>query len=64
MTETLELVRELVKKPIQFIHISQKNFFQKTRRGEGIGVERLKVIHKETRARKSCLDWCWGIIFL
>ena len=33
MTETLALVRELVKKPIQFIHISQKNFFQKTRRG-------------------------------
>ena len=46
MTETLALVRALVKKPIQYIHVSQKNFFQKTRRGEGIGVERLKVIQK------------------
>jgi 2,4-dienoyl-CoA reductase-like NADH-dependent reductase (Old Yellow Enzyme family) len=48
MTETLKLVKELVKKPIQYIHISQKNFFQKTRRGEGTDIERLKVIHKET----------------
>ena len=55
MTETLALVRELVKKPIQFIHISQKNFFQKTRRGEGIGVERLKVIHKETRGKVALI---------
>ena len=55
MTETLALVRELVKKPIQYIHISQKNFFQKTRRGEGIGVERLKVIHKETRGKVALI---------
>ena len=55
MTETMALVRELVKKPIQYIHISQKNFFQKTRRGEGIGVERLKVIHKETRGKVALI---------
>ena len=55
MTETLALVKELVKKPIQYIHISQKNFFQKTRRGEGIGVERLKVIHKETRGKVALI---------
>ena len=45
MTETFELVNALVQKPIQFIHISLKSYFQKTRRGEGAGIERLKVIH-------------------
>ena len=55
MTETLALVRVLVKKPIQYIHVSQKNFFQKTRRGEGIGVERLKVIHQETRGKVALI---------
>ena len=51
MTETLALVRALVKKPIQYIHIAQKNYFQKARRGEGTGVERLKLIHQETRGK-------------
>ena len=49
MTETLKLIRSLVKKPLQFIHISQKDYFQKTRRGEGTGIERLKVIHEITK---------------
>ena len=55
MTETLALVRALVKKPIQYIHVSQKNFFQKTRRGEGTGVERLKVIHQETKGKVALI---------
>ena len=55
MTETLALVRALVKKPIQYIHASQNNFFQKTRRGEGIGVERLKVIHQETKGKVALI---------
>ena len=55
MTETLALVRALVKKPIQYIHVSQKNFFQKARRGEGIGVERLKVIHQETKGKVALI---------
>ena len=55
MTETLALVRALVKKPIQYIHVSQNNFFQKTRRGEGIGVERLKVIHQETKGKVALI---------
>ena len=55
MTETLALVKALVKKPIQYIHISQDNFFQKVRRGEGIGVERLKVIHKETKGKVALI---------
>ena len=51
MTETLELVKALVQKPIQFIHISLKSYFQKTRRGEGAGIERLKVIHEYTKGK-------------
>ena len=55
MTETLKLVRELVKKPIQYIHISQKDYFKKTRRGEGAGIERLKVIHNETKGKVALI---------
>ena len=55
MTETLALVRALVKKPIQYIHISQKNYFKKARRGEGTGDERLKIIHKETRGKVALI---------
>jgi len=42
MTETIQLVRALVKKPKQYIHVSQKNYFQNARRGEGEGTPRLK----------------------
>ena len=45
MTETLKLIKALLSKPLQYIHISQWNYFKKTRRGEGAGTERLKVIH-------------------
>ena len=55
MTETIKLVKALVKKPIQFIHVSQKNFFQKTRRGEGTGIERLKVIHELTKGKVALI---------
>jgi len=55
MTETIQLVKALVQKPIQFIHISQKNFFQKTRRGEGTGIERLKVIHELTKGKVALI---------
>jgi len=55
MTETLKLVKQLVQKPIQFIHVSQKNFFQKTRRGEGTGIERLKVIHEITKGKVALI---------
>ena len=53
MTETLALVRELLKKPLQFIHVSQKNFFQNVRRGEGVGIPRLKVIHDEIKGKMA-----------
>ena len=55
MTETLKLVRVLVKKPIQYIHISEKNFFQKARNGEGAGIERLKLIHNETKGKVALI---------
>ena len=55
MTETLKLIKALIKKPLQFIHISQKNYFQKTRRGEGTGIERLKVIHEITKGKVALI---------
>ena len=55
MTETLKLVRALVKKPLQYIHISQKDYFKKARRGEGAGTERLKLIHDETKGKVALI---------
>ena len=55
MTDTLRLVRALSAKPIQYIHISQANFFQKVRRGDGEGQERLKVIHNETKGKVALI---------
>ena len=51
MDETMKLIKVLVNKPIQFIHISQQNYFQTIRRGEGQGEERLKIIHNETKGK-------------
>ena len=55
MTETLALVRALVKKPIQYIHVSQKNYFQNARRGEGAGTPRLKLIHDEIKGKVALI---------
>ena len=55
MTETLKLIRALIKKPLQYIHISQKDYFKKARRGEGEGIERLKLIHNETRGKVALI---------
>ena len=55
MTETLKLVRVISKKPLQYIHISQKNFFQNARNGEGAGQERLKLIHNETKGKVALI---------
>ena len=55
MTETLKLVKNLVKKPIQYIHISQKDYFKKARRGEKAGIERLKIIHEETKGKVALI---------
>jgi 2,4-dienoyl-CoA reductase-like NADH-dependent reductase (Old Yellow Enzyme family) len=55
MTETMALVRVLVKKPIQYIHVSEKNYFQEVRRGEGVGIPRLKIIHEETKGKTALI---------
>ena len=55
MTETLELVRALIKRPIQFIHVSQSKFFQEARRGEGKGTPRLKLIHDEIKGKVALI---------
>jgi len=60
MTETLKLIKALETKPLQYIHISQWNFFKKARRGEGAGEERLKIIHNETKD-KIPLIGCGGL---
>ena len=55
MTETLASVRALVKKPIQYIHVSQKSYFQNARRGEGAGNPRLKLIHDEIKGKMALI---------
>ena len=55
MTETLELIKALVQKPIQYIHISQRNYFQEARRGEGVGTPRLKLIHEITKGKVALI---------
>jgi 2,4-dienoyl-CoA reductase-like NADH-dependent reductase (Old Yellow Enzyme family) len=55
MTETLKLIKVLITKPLQYIHISQWNFFKKARRGEGAGQERLKVIHEITKGKMALI---------
>jgi len=62
MTETLLLIKELLKRPIQYIHVSQRNFFQESRRGEGTGIPRLKVIRDAING-KCALIGVGGLIF-
>ena len=55
MNETLKLIKMLSNKPIQYIHISQKNYFQKARTGEWEGQERLNLIHKEAKGKVALI---------
>ena len=41
--------------PIQYIHVSQKNYFQNARRGEGAGTPRLKLIHDEIKGKVALI---------
>ena len=61
MTETLKLVKALSLKPIQYIHVSQNNFYGKVRRGEGLGIERLKLIHEITKSNNIALIGVGGL---
>ena len=60
MTETLKLIKVLITKPLQYIHISQWNFFKKARRGDGAGEERLKIIHERTTGKMPLIG-CGGL---
>ena len=55
MTETLALVKELMKRPLQFIDVSQSRFFPEARRGEGAGTPRLKLIHDELKGKMALI---------
>ena len=55
MTETLELIKALIKRPIQYIHISQGNYFQEARRGEGAGTPRLKLAHELIKGKVALI---------
>ena len=55
MTETLALVKELMKRPLQFIHVSQSKFFHLSRRGKGAGTPRLKLIHDELKGKMALI---------
>ena len=54
MKETLALVQELIKRDIQYIHVSEKEFFQNARRGADETRSRLDLIH-EAIAGKTAL---------
>ena len=60
MTETIKLIKVLLTKPLQYIHISQWNYFKKARRGEGAGEERLKIIHEITKGKMPVIG-CGGL---
>ena len=55
MTETNHLIKALLTKPIQYIHISQWNYFKKAHRGDGAGEERLKTIHNLTKEKVALI---------
>ncbi len=55
MTETLALVNALCQRPLQYLHVSQKNFSQAARRGTGAGEARIKLIHDAIDGRMALI---------
>lgn len=53
MTETLALVEALCQRPLQYLHVSQKDFSQAARRGTGSGQARLALIHEKIAGRMA-----------
>lgn len=53
MTDTLQLVEALCQRPLQYLHVSQKNFAQAARRGTGAGQARLALIHEKIAGRMA-----------
>ena len=60
MTECIKLVKKLVKKPIQYLHIYQSYYFRKAYNGQTAWEIRLKVIHELTKG-KVALIGCGGL---
>jgi len=60
MTECIKLVKELVKKPIRYLHVYQSYYFRKGYNGETAGQIRLKVIHELTKGKVSLIG-CGGL---
>ncbi len=46
MTDTIALIRALSDFPLQYLHVSQWNYGKTVRRGVGVGLPRLKIIHE------------------
>ena len=55
MTNTLALIKALIQRPIQYIHISQGNYFQEGRKEEGTGITRLKFVHELIKGKVSLI---------
>ena len=60
MTECIKFVKELVKKPIQYLHVYQSYYFRKAYNGETAGQIRLKVIHELTKGKVDLIG-CGGL---
>ena len=55
MTNTISLIKALIQRTIQYIHISQGNYFQEGRKGEGAGIPRLKFVHELIKGKVALI---------
>ncbi|ROV56012.1 NADH-dependent flavin oxidoreductase [Neisseria chenwenguii] len=51
MTDTFALIDELVKKPLQYLHISLWDFDKKARRGADTSLTRMQLVHERINGR-------------
>jgi len=55
MKETLAAVSEIAKRPIQYLHVSQQNFFHAVRRGADTSKSRMELIHEAVAGRTAVI---------
>lgn len=55
MKETLAAVSEIVKRAIQYLHVSQQNFFHAVRRGADTSKSRMELIHEAVAGRTAVI---------
>lgn len=55
MEDTTALVEQLASRPLQYIHVSQKDFFRKARRGADPALSRLEIIRGVIRGRTALM---------